>query len=279
MTANSLIWLFIQNLDWLGQSRSGPRSSFFLCFVQIFYIFPCIVENRHLYRGNDMTDKTRQPWAQWRRPWDDDILRRNCLCVILTPLCTVRKTGPDSQIWQVQIWNDCPQKQKRITAGRHWIGGGKGGGNTEGATKKRFWCDFIFSCNRRLRESFSVCSIEVVSLQYGWTYPTDKFQKCFAEAKHFKSILPKQNTFFKSVLEIQNNFRSVLPKTLSVPPKHFCVLALKIQNNLYSHSIYKFSMLHHESDDLPCPPLPRIMPMLPQPPPLLPLPPPPSPQQ
>jgi hypothetical protein len=53
-------------------------------------------------------------------------------------------------------------------AGRHWIGGGgKGGGNTEGAQKKRFWHDSIFSCNRRLQESFSVCSVKIVSLRYG----------------------------------------------------------------------------------------------------------------
>jgi len=53
-----------------------------------------------------------------------------------------------------------------------------------------------------------------------------------AQQINFKSVLAKQNTF-KSVLDIQNIFKSVLPKTLSVPPKHFCVLALKIQNNLY----------------------------------------------
>ena len=79
----------------------------------------------------------------------------------------------------------------------------KRGGRYWGHTKKRFCCDSIFSCNRRLRESFSVCSLEIVSLRHGWTGPTDK--TCFA-------------------------------KTLSVLPKHFCVLALIIQNNLYSHS-------------------------------------------
>jgi hypothetical protein len=31
--------------------------------------------------------------------------------------------------------------------------------------------------NRRLPESFSVCSVEIVSLRYGRTGPTDKFQK------------------------------------------------------------------------------------------------------
>jgi hypothetical protein len=92
-------------------------------------------------------------------------------------------------------------------------------------------------------------------------------------------VFCRSKTLSKVFWKSKTIFKTVLPKTLSVPPKHFCVLALKIQNNLYSHSIYKLSMSHHESDDLPCPPLPRIMPMLPQPPPLLPLPPPPSPQQ
>jgi hypothetical protein len=43
---------------------------------------------------------------------------------------------------------------------------GERGGNTEGTTKQRFWRDSIFSCNRRLRESFSVC-VEIVSLRDG----------------------------------------------------------------------------------------------------------------
>ena len=38
---------------WTGwpasQSRSGLCSRFFSCFIQIFYVFPCIVENRALY--------------------------------------------------------------------------------------------------------------------------------------------------------------------------------------------------------------------------------------
>ena len=38
--------------------------------------------------------------------------------------------------------------------------GNKGGGNTEGAPKKRFWHDSIFSCNRRLRKSFSVWALK-----------------------------------------------------------------------------------------------------------------------
>ncbi len=79
--------------------------------------------------------------------------------------------------------------------------GGKGGAILRAQTQKRFWRDSIYSCNQQLRESFSVCSIEIVSLRYRWIGPTDKFQKC----------LPKQNTF-KSVLEIQNTFKSVLPK-------------------------------------------------------------------
>jgi hypothetical protein len=37
--------------------------------------------------------------------------------------------------------------------------GKKGGGNTQGAQKKRFWCESIFSCNRRLRESFSYVAL------------------------------------------------------------------------------------------------------------------------
>jgi hypothetical protein len=41
----------------VSQSRSGPCSRFFSCFIQIFYVFPCIVENRPLYRGNDITDE------------------------------------------------------------------------------------------------------------------------------------------------------------------------------------------------------------------------------
>ena len=40
--------------------------------------------------------------------------------------------------------------------------GKKRGGHTEVAPRKDFWHDSIFSCNRRLRESFSVCSIEIV---------------------------------------------------------------------------------------------------------------------
>jgi hypothetical protein len=32
--------------------------------------------------------------------------------------------------------------------------------STEGAQKKRFCCDSIFSCNRRLRESFSVVALK-----------------------------------------------------------------------------------------------------------------------
>jgi hypothetical protein len=34
------------------------------------------------------------------------------------------------------------------------LGGERGGGNTKGAAKKRFWRDTIFSCNRRLQERF-----------------------------------------------------------------------------------------------------------------------------
>ena len=63
----------------------------------------------------------------------------------------------------------------------------------------------VFSCN-------SVCSIGIVSLRYGWTGPTDKLQKCLQKQKCFGT------------------------------PKHFCVLDLKIQNNLYLHSIYKLSI-------------------------------------
>jgi hypothetical protein len=43
-----------------GQSASpelDPVPDFFSCFIQIFYVFPCIVENRPLYRGNNMTDE------------------------------------------------------------------------------------------------------------------------------------------------------------------------------------------------------------------------------
>jgi hypothetical protein len=43
-----------------GQSASpelDPVPDFFSCFIQIFYVFPCIVENRPPYRGNNMTDE------------------------------------------------------------------------------------------------------------------------------------------------------------------------------------------------------------------------------
>jgi hypothetical protein len=51
------------------------------------------------------------------------------------------------------------------------------GGQYWGRTKIRFWRDSIFSCNRRLRESFSVCSVEIVSLRkYEQTCPTDEFR-------------------------------------------------------------------------------------------------------
>ena len=43
-----------------GQSATpelDPVPDFFSCFIQIFYVFPCIVKNRPLYRGNDMTDE------------------------------------------------------------------------------------------------------------------------------------------------------------------------------------------------------------------------------
>ena len=39
-----------------------------------------------------------------------------------------------------------------VASGRHWIGGGGMGGNTEG-TQKIFWRDSIFSYNCQLRES------------------------------------------------------------------------------------------------------------------------------
>ena len=79
--------------------------------------------------------------------------------------------------------------------GRHWIG--KKGGAILREHKKRFWRDSIFSWYRRLRESFSVCSIEIVSLR------TDEQ----AQQINSKNVLPKQ-----SVLAIQNTFESVLPK-------------------------------------------------------------------
>jgi hypothetical protein len=47
-------------------------------------------------------------------------------------------------------------------------------------------------------------------------------QKCFGNPKHFQKCFAK---------------------TLSVPPKHICVSALKIQNNLYSHSVVYLQVL------------------------------------
>jgi hypothetical protein len=42
-----------------------PGPDFFSCFVQIFYVFPCIVENRPLSPENNMIRRkrvaTRQP--------------------------------------------------------------------------------------------------------------------------------------------------------------------------------------------------------------------------
>ena len=98
--------------------------------------------------------------------------------------------------------------------------------------KKRFWRNSIFSCYHWLQESFSVWSIEILSLWYGWIGPTDKFQTCFAKAKHFQKCFGKPK-----------HFQKCYAKILSVLPKHFCVLAPKVQNNLYSqHSIYELSI-------------------------------------
>ncbi len=53
-------WLFDFSLriwtGWLAsQSRSGPRSRFFSCFVQIFYVFPCTVELLYPRKQHDLT--------------------------------------------------------------------------------------------------------------------------------------------------------------------------------------------------------------------------------
>ncbi len=160
------------------------------------------------------------------------------------------------------------------------LGGGKEGAILRAQQKKGFGVIPYFLVIADYEKAFLYVALKQFLSNMDELTQQINFKSVLLKQNTFKSILPKQNTFFKSVLEIQNNFRSVLPKTLSVPPKQFCVLALKIQNNLYSHSIYELSMSHHESDDPPCPPLPCIMPPLPQPPPpLLPLPPPPSPQQ
>ena len=71
------------------------------------------------------------------------------------------------------------------SSGRHW-GLEKKGGQYWGRTKKRFWRDSIFSCNSRLRESFSVCRVKIVSLRkcIQQTGPTDwkHFWKCFGNS-------------------------------------------------------------------------------------------------
>ena len=85
-----------------------------------------------------------------------------------------------------------------------------------GRTKKRFWRDSMFSCNRQLRKSFLVCSLEIVSLRYGWKGPTDKNRNCFGKTD---SVLAKQKVFCRN--------RKFFGKTESVLPKHF----LFCQNN------------------------------------------------
>ena len=105
-------------------------------------------------------------------------------------LSRVEEVSPPSTLESFLQWSGL----QRGWPGIHWIEE-KGGGQYWGRTKKRFWHNSIFSCNHRLWESFSVCSVEIVSLRYGWTGPTDKFQKCFGNPKHFQSVLEIQNTF------------------------------------------------------------------------------------
>jgi len=49
-----------------------------------------------------------------------------------------------------------------------------------------------------------------------------------------ESVLAKQKVFWQN--------RKCFGKTETVLPKLFCAMALKIQSNLYSHSIYELSV-------------------------------------
>ena len=50
-----------------------------------------------------------------------------------------------------------------------------------------------------------------------------------AQQINTESVLAKEKVFWQN--------RKCFAKILSVFPKHYCVLALKIQNNLYSHTL------------------------------------------
>jgi hypothetical protein len=79
----------------------------------------------------------------------------------------------------------------------------KRGGNTEGAPKKYFGTIPYFLFYHRLRESFSVCSVEIVSFQSVFRQQAQQIENTF------ESVLAIQNTF-ESVLLRQNTFEIYL---------------------------------------------------------------------